>query len=321
MAGDLSSPNRFLQGQHVSDARALLLSVFTGKVLSKFDLAVKFAPLVQTDTPAQGSTKGVFYKVGHASGGYHSPGVELLGRSIPTTKIEIDADDILVSDFAVADLDAMLTNFNASEKFAGAAAHFLAKTLDKNILRMLILASRAAADGPFPGGNSITDASLINSGAIDGKAWIDAFREARIKFRETVNLPDEVALYAAVNARVFDAMRFATNSKGMYIFPQAAEAAMAPSTLAVEGITVHWTNNMPSGDESADTDVYGKYRGNWTNTKSIVWASEAVGVTQVMDITYETTRDVRRLEDFTVYKMMSGGGTVSPEMAMELKVA
>jgi hypothetical protein len=40
-----------------------------------------------------------------------------------------------------------------------------------------------------------------------------------------------------------------------------------------------------------------------------------------MDISLETERDVRRLEDFLVSKLFVGHGVLRPEMAVEFKSA
>jgi hypothetical protein len=40
-----------------------------------------------------------------------------------------------------------------------------------------------------------------------------------------------------------------------------------------------------------------------------------------MDIGFETMRDTRRLEDFTVAKMLCGHGTLRAECALEFKTS
>ncbi len=50
-------------------------------------------------------------------------------------------------------------------------------------------------------------------------------------------------------------------------------------------------------------------------------SAQAVSTVKLMDISMETERDVRRLEDFMVSKMFVGHGTMRPEMAIEFKTA
>jgi hypothetical protein len=52
-----------------------------------------------------------------------------------------------------------------------------------------------------------------------------------------------------------------------------------------------------------------------------MWCPQAVATVKLLDISLETERDVRRLEDFMVSKMFVGHGTMRPEMAIELKSA
>ena len=324
--GDPSSPVRFLQGQDLSDTRFLGLKVFGGEVLSAFDLAVTTLDkhFVQT---LMGATSAQFPKTWIASAEYHTPGVELLGTDIDTTEVTITPDDILVSHTAISDLDKMLSHFEVRSQFAETMGHALAKVFDKNVFRSLILSARTAADGPFPAGNVITDATLINAGAIDGKAWIDAIRQANIDLYNK-DVPEAMPRYAAVTMEVFDAMRYATDANGNYLIlnrdfgegPAVGIARRVPS-LRVHDTVVYPTRNLPNTNESADNTVYTKYRANYATTTGVMWCPMAVGTAKVMDISFENERDTRRLEDFLVAKMLVGHGTLRPECAVEFKTA
>ena len=52
-----------------------------------------------------------------------------------------------------------------------------------------------------------------------------------------------------------------------------------------------------------------------------MWCPQSVATVKLMDISLETERDVRRLEDFMVSKMFVGHGTMRPEMAVEFKTS
>ena len=325
--GDTSNPARFLYGQDSSDSRYLSLKVFGGEVLTAFDLATIFDSRTETRSIQRGAKSASFPKTWKATAEYHTPGTELLGNDIDTTEIVVTVDDILVSHFAVADLDAMLTHFEVRAPFAQTTGYSLAKVYDKNIARQLILASRTSADGPFPGGQNVTDSSLTNSGAIDGKAWIDAIRDANTKLFN-VDVPDEQPRYLAVNKDVFDAIKYSTDANGNYLVLnrdfgniQAGGVAGAGPALEIDGVTIFKTRNLPTTNETSDTTVYSKYRANYSTTTGILWTPMAIATVKLMDIGFETTRDTRRLEDFTVAKMFVGHGTLRPECAIEFKTS
>lgn len=323
--GDASSPARFLGGQVGVTNRELALDIFGGEVLSAFDLAVLTLDKHEVKT-LRNAKSAKFPKVWKASSEYHTPGVELLGTDIDTTEIVVTVDDILVSHFAVSDLDEMLSHFETRSKFAEAAGYELAKVYDKNVFRQIILAARTAADGPFPGGNVITDAGLTVSGAIDGKQWFDAIVEANETFHDN-DVPEGMPRYAAVPKRVFNAIKYATDANGNYLVVnrdfgvQAGGVAGRGEVLDIDGTSVHVSRNMPNTDESVDNTVYSKYRANYATTSGVIWCPMAVATAKVMDIGFESTRDTRRLEDFTVAKMLCGHGTLRPECAIELKTA
>lgn len=323
--GDASSPIRFGQGQDAVDTRAVFLKVYGGEVLSAFDLNVLTLDKHETKTLRKAKS-AQFPKTWKASSEYHTPGVELLGTDIDTTEVTITVDDILVSHVAIADLDEMLSHFEVRSKFADAMGYELAKVFDKNVFRSIILAARATADGPFPGGTVITDASLTNSGAIDGAAWIDAIREANESLFDK-DVPEHQTRYMAVNKRVFNAIKYAKDANGQYLLlnrdfgQQAGGVAGRGEVLDVDGVKVYASRNMPNTNESANTSVYAKYRANYSTTTGVLWTPMAVATAKVMDIGFETTRDTRRLEDFMVAKMLVGHGTLRPECAVEFKTA
>jgi hypothetical protein len=320
-----STPVRFLTDTGGVD-RNLALKVFSGEVLAAFDLNVLTLDKHETRT-LRGAKSAQFPKTWKASSEYHTPGLQLLGDEIDTTEVTITMDDILVSHFGISDLDQMLSHFEVRSKFADAAGYELAKVFDKNVFRSIILAARAAADVSFPAGNNVTDASLVNTGAIDGAAWIEAIRDANeALFGKDV--PDSEARYMAVNIAVFNAIKYAKDANGQYLLINrdfgnlgAGGVAGRGRVLDVDGVQVYPTRNLPTTNETADTSVYSKYRANYSTTTGVLWTPMAVGTVKAMDIGFETMRDTRRLEDFTVAKMLCGHGTLRPECAVEFKTS
>jgi hypothetical protein len=325
--GDVSNPTRFLGGQVGTTNRELALDIFGGEVLTAFDLAVQFPDKVFSRTISGGLRSARFPKVWKATAEYHTPGTEMLGNDIETSEITITVDDILVSHVAISDLDEILSHFDVRGQFTTELGRALARIFDKNTARALIKAARTAADGPFPGGNSIVDAACTNTGTIDGVAWINRIRKANLTFFDN-DIPEEQARYLAVNAAVFDAIKWAKDANGNYLILNrdfghggAGGLAKRAETMELDGVTIIKSRNLPKTDETADTSVYSKYRGNYATTTGIMWTPMAVGTLKLMDVSLETTRDTRRLEDFIVAKMLAGSGALRPECAYEIKTA
>lgn len=324
-----STPSRFLQGQAsgstLSDMRTLALDIFGGEVITAFEMALIFSNLVQGRTLTQGMRSARFPKIWKATAEYHTAGKELLGNEIETGEITITPDEILVAHTAIYDLDDMLTHFDVRSQFAMELGSALARVKDKNTVRSLILAARTAANGPFPGGTVITDAALVNSGAIDGKDWIDGIKAAnRALFN--LDVPEGQPRYMAVNWDVFDAIKYATDANGKYLVldrniigAQSAGFAGRDETLTIDGVTIYKTRNAPTTNETADTSVYSKYRANYSTTTGVLWTPMAVAQVQLKGVTLEKERDVRRLEDFMVASSLSGHGTLRPECAVEFR--
>ena len=322
--GDLSSPIRFGTGQDADD-RFLFLKVFGGEVLAAFDLNVQTLDKHTVRTLRSGKS-AQFPKTWKAVSEYHTPGTELLGTDIPTTEVVITIDDILVSHTAISDIDEMLSHFEVRGPFADAMGFELAKVYDKNVFRSIILAARKGADGPFPAGNVITDASLTDSGTIDGAAWIDAIKDGNLKLFNK-DVPESMPRWLAVNKEVFNGIKYAVDANGQHLVLnrdfgiQAGGVAGRGETMDIDGTTVHVTRYQPTRDETADTSVFAKYRANYLTTTGVIWCPMAVGSVKMMDIGFETERDVRRLEDFLLAKMLVGTGTLRPECAIEIKTA
>jgi hypothetical protein len=326
--GQDSNPARFGYGQSVSDDRSLFLKIFGGEVLTAFTEKVWTLDKHKTQNISNGKS-AQFPKTWKASSEYHTAGREMLGNDIDTTEVVVTVDGLLVSHTAIYDLDQKMAHFDVTSEFSAELGRELARAYDKNVMRSIILAARTAADGPFPAGNTVTDASLAASGTIDGKAWVDAIRQANIDMFNK-DVPEDMPRYMAVNANVFDAIKYARDANGQYLVlhreinptgSNAQAVAGRAQTMEIDGVTIGRLRTIPNTDESATATVYPKYRGNFSTTTGILWTPMAVGTVKLMDVAMETERDVRRQEDFMVAKMAVGSGTLRPECAVEFKTA
>ena len=327
--GDNSSPVRFGKGQsNPVDNRSLYLDLFGGEIITAFDNATVTLDKHTIKSLSGGAKSYRFPKTWKAEAEYHTPGQELLGNDFTTGELTINVDDILVSHYPIADLDRILSHFDMRSIISKEMGTALAKVFDKNVFRQLILAARDAGSSPFPGGESITDASLAaTNGVYDGIDWIDAIRDANIRLFNK-DVPEDMPRYLAVTTEVFDAIKYAKDANGQYLVlnrdfqaDSAGGISSRAETIKIDGVTIVKSRNIPATDESSTAGVYSKYRGDYSNTVGVMWCPQAVATVKLMDISMENERDVRRLEDFMVAKMFVGHGTMRPEMAIEFKTA
>ena len=327
MSAVASNPARFGDGQGAADSRTLFLKVFGGEVLTAFTEKVIMLDKHNVRTIASGKS-AQFPKTWKATAEYHAAGQEMMGNDIDTSEVTITVDGLLVAHTGIYDLDEKMAHFDVTGEFSAELGRALARAFDKNVMRQIILAARTAADGPFPAGNVITDTALTNSGTIDGKAWIDAIRAARIQLFNK-DVPEDMPHYMTVNANVFDAIKYAKDANGRYLAIhkelRQGETNGGVDTrgdvLEIEGVQIMRSRLLPSTNETADSSVYSKYRANYATTTGILWTPYAVGTCKLMDLAMETERDVRRQEDFMVAKMAVGHGVLRPECAVEFKTS
>ena len=327
--GDASSPVRFGKGASSPvDNRELWLSVFGGEVLTAFDSATVTLDKHFVKNLSGGAKSYRFPKTWLAASEFHTPGTELLGTDLSTSEQVITVDDILVSHYGIADLDRILSHFDMRSIISKEMGRALAKVFDQNVFRQIVLAANQAAASPFPGGTVVTDTALAaSSGVYSGIAYIDRIRKANIALFNK-DVPEDMPRYCAVSVEVFDSIKYAKDATNNYLVlnrdfshPGAGGVDNRAETMNIDGVTVVKSRNIPTANDTSNTAVYSKYRSNYTNTAMIMWCPQAVATVKLMDISLETERDVRRLEDFMVTKMLCGHGVLRPELAYVAKSA
>jgi hypothetical protein len=208
-------------------------------------------------------------------------------------------------------------------------------------MRQVILAARETMTSPFPSGKRIAtdDVSSLSGGFGDATLTttpnalgiIGAARAARLYLRSN-NVPDSLPVYAVVYPTYIDMLKWARLASGTssafygdLIFQSAQVAAGQGNTVAakaetvtIEGITFYPSNLIPNTDQTVDETVFSKYRADFSPTVGLIWSPMAVGTLELLGMTMEMERDVRRKETFIVASMAVGHGTLRNELAMEI---
>ncbi|HEY0623174.1 hypothetical protein [Sphingomonas sp.] len=320
-----STPNRPGQDQGTGDARALMLDLFGGEIISAFETATVLRDKHQTKTLSKGKSFK-FPAIWRAGGGYHTPGVELTGRQIKHTEITVDPDDALVSDVFVADIDELLNHFDVRAPYTKEMGEFLARHYDTNVLRTILKAARSGAlfTGDS-GGGAVVNASL----ATDGSALIDAVSAAK----EAMDGKDVPVNAQSVHAMFKPAQWYlmARTDKNLNRDTNGGGASIRSMTLTtIDEIAVHKSNlaNEVFGQDNTAGDyidaesekfIPSYYRAKFGTTVGAVWTPMAACSAIVRDVGFDIEPQPRKLGTLLIASLITGTRTLRSKCAVELR--
>jgi hypothetical protein len=320
--GDPSAPTRFgTDMRDTTDDTGLFLKVFGGEVFAAFErntvtLDRHFVKEIASGKSAQ------FPLTWRVNTEYVDPGQEMLGQDTEETENVITVDKLLVSHIGISDIDEAMSHFDIRQRYTRELGLAIGRTFDKNVMRSIILTSRNTdANGvnwsvptgsSFPAGDETTSAEVSGTlTATDGDQWWEAVRQMRIRMA-TNDVPENDPLYVVLPPAGFDALKWASVSNNFVLasrdFQGLGGAGNQDGVINVEGIQVMRSNLIPQTNESSDTSVFSKYRGDYSGVLGVGWHGDAVGTTKLIGMGVEMTRDTRRNEDFVVARMAAGHG-------------
>lgn len=315
-----ATPNRFgsinsgADGTFANDY-PLFLKVFSGEVLNSFDEKNVMMPLHVVRTIASGKT-AQFPVTGKATAGYHTPGAEIVGSAIPQNEVVINIDSQLLSSVFVANIDEAISHFDVRSEYTRLLGRSLAKAADQRLIRVGVLAARAAAT--VTGGNAGT---VINAGAtVETTASVlrGALFNAKMQM-DKKDVPEEDR-YALLRPEQFKVLAEDTTTLNRDWGGTGSLADGKPMKLA--GFTLLWSNNLPTqGVVSAVAGENNVYNGDFTNTVALCFQREAIGTVKLRDLVMESQYDIRRQGTLIVAKYQMGHGKLRPECAVEITKA
>lgn len=336
-AGDPSFPTRFgTDVADTSDETGLFLKIFGGETFAAFSETVLMMDKHFVREIASGKS-AQFPKTWKVSAGYHQAGVEMLGQDTDETERLISIDGLLVSHVAIYDLDDAMSHFEVRSRYTEELGRAIAREFDTNVMRAIVLTARdssilgggSATTSPFPSGQVITSSDVSGTLAATGVGaqWHEALRAMRIGAGGD-NVPDSEPLWVVLPYNTFDSVLYATAGDATdgtsYFLYQDRTLSLnqsgnpgVTSQLMQDGIAVLRTNLAPQSDDTANSNIKAKYRGNFSSTLAVGWGRDAVGTTKLIGMGMEQTRDVRRQEDFIVAKIAAGHGPLRNELAWE----
>jgi hypothetical protein len=332
----------------------LYLPIFGGEVLTRYNEHILATRFVKRQSIMSGNTAR-FPRLGGIGAERHGVGTKLLGLDAEQTEVTITLDERpLVSHFRLDDIDRAMAHFEVRSEMAMQAGQALAEAQDRYTYRLLINASRetpttvyGGGSSNFPGGgiDGAGTAEVVSGLTAPGTAWdetdvglfltgldniVQRWDEIRVPFANRHVVIDVAAWHAMKNwgsprtptdlnnARTpfFQANdgTYGNQANPGQFIPQMVDFN---TPLQYNGLMIWRSNLLPNGNDLSNDDE-AKYQGDFTLTRGIAFQMDAVAVATLMDIQTEAGRMIEHQDWLFVTKMLSGGGTLRPEAAVEI---
>lgn len=309
-----STPSRLGANNLGGDKLNLFLKVFGGEVLTTFREKTVALNRHVVRTISSGKS-AQFPATGQATASYHTPGAELTGQDIKHSERVITIDDMLVADAFVAEIDEAMNHYEVRGEYSYQLGAALAKTFDKNVLRVMGIAARTGAT--ITGGNG---GSTINDADADTAAdsLAGSIFDAATKLDEK-DVPDSDRFCFVKPATYY--MLVQSSSKAIHKDYGGEGSYAAGQIIRIAGIPIVPTNNLPDADESADATIDADYRDDFSTTVALVTHRSAAGTVKLRDLSVRADYDPRRLGTLMVAKYLMGHGVLRPESAVEIRTS
>jgi hypothetical protein len=293
---------------------AMFLKVFSGEVLTAFETAsvTRDKHFVRTIPSGKSASFPATWKV---TGGYHTPGTEIVGQTSNVAERVITIDDLLLSSVFIPNIDEAKNHFDYRSTYSNECGVFLGTNWDKNILQVGLLAARASATvtGAF-GGSSLTSAgTLYKTSAVDLVAGITAAAQTmdekdvpQGQRRFTYVRPAQYYLLAATPSTLLVNRDYVAGNGDL----SKAQVGEVAGTMLVK------TNNLPNSNIASGPVAY---QGDFSKTAFLTMTEAAVGTLKLLDLQSEMEYDMRRQGTLIVAKYLMGHGILRPECSVEGK--
>lgn len=306
------------QVNSAGDANALFLKVFSGEVLSTFARENQMLGMSTVRTISNGKS-AQFPVTGTVSASYHTAGNEITGQAIKHNEKVINIDDMLIADAFVAEIEELKNHYDVRSIYSKEMGTALANTVDKHLLSLAILASRASAN--ISGGNAGTEITDADANT-NATSLISSVFEAIQKLDENniptsgrvcVVAPDQYYQLANVDKLVNRDFSSDNGDFGKGTVLSIGGVPIVKSNTAVEVFGTDLSASI-SGTNNA-------YNGNFSNTYAVVMHSSAIGTVKLKDLVMESNYDPRRIGTLMTARMALGHGILRPESAVSIKTA
>ena len=316
-----TSQSRSGQNNATGDDRLLFEKRMETDVLRFFQATCIGKGLVFNKSISHGKS-AAFPVVGNATAQYHTAGALLEGNTIKATEREITIDDLLTAFAYIPDIDDAMVHYDANSAYNESIGRALAKRYDQDLFRMVAKAAliENSTDAGAAGLKAFADdiyTTSVSFDAVDdekdGKKVFAKITEAIAQWKEkdivgepNIVLPP-VSYYALLNNPA--------NTGLTWVNDEFAQSGKVPLIL---GHRVHMSPHVPQQDESANTDLKAKYRGDFSNVAGLIFAKEAIGALELLGLSMRSDYIPTRLSTLVVGKMAVGFGILNHSAAIAL---
>jgi len=309
--------SRLGQSNLAGDVNALFLKVWSGEVLATFMRENQMLNMTQV-RQIQSGKSAQFPVIGTTTASYHSVGEEIVGSSVRHVEKTINIDDLLISSAFLANIDEAKNHYDVRSIYTSEMGRALANTVDKNLLQLAVLASRASAN--YTGGKAglqITDAdSDTNATSLIGSIFdaAKALDEADVPSQDRFCVVKPAIYYKLVQDDKILNRDFG-GQNGVY---------SDGTVIKVAGINIVKSNTAVDAfadNSAAVSGANNTYNVNAATVTAVVFHKSAIGTVKLMDLAMESEYDIRRQGTLMVGKMALGSGILRPESAVSIKTA
>jgi hypothetical protein len=297
------------------DPRELNMDLFGGEVITAFEQKTIMRDKHQTKSLSKGKSFK-FPAIWKATGGYHTPGVEITGDQIPHTEISVEPDDKLVSSVFIADIDELLNHYDVRAPYTTELGEFLARHYDSNVMRTILLAARGGAlFSGDTGGTGLQDAAF----ATDAVKLIDGFSLAKQAMDEKDVPIDSQPVYGLLKPAQW--YMVARSDKNLNRDTNGSVASIRKMELTtIDDITILKSNLTPFGaDDSTNAAIPAPYRAKFGTTVGAVWTPYAACSAIVQDVGFQIVDQPEKQGTLLISRMMVGTRKLRTKCAVELR--
>ena len=303
------------QANAAGDALALFYQKFTGEVMTTF--GTKNIMLAKTRVRnIKNGKSAAFAATGVVAASYHVPGTEIDGQTTKAAERIINIDSLLVAPVFVANIDEAMAEYEVRSIYSTESGIALADRMDEQLLRVVVLAARAASTiTSGNGGTVITDADAdVNGASLAASiyAMAQAFDEKNVPEGDMRNVAVKPAQYYLMAQNTDLINKDWTGGNG----------DLAKGTIEmVGGFRVEKTNHVPVANYAGVAGENNTYNGTFNTTIAAAWCKPAVGTVKLLDLAVESEYSVRHQGTLIVSKYAVGHGILRPECAGEIKLS
>ena len=305
--------SRLGQQNGAGDAEAIFLEEFSGLVLAKFDTMQQTVGR-QVVRPIKQGNSAQFPLVWSTEAAFHTPGAEILGQVIKHNKKTISIEDLLYSDAFIDVLDEAMNHYEVKSQYAHQIAESLANARDKNSFRAVFTGAAASHLIDTSGDNDGT--ALQSAGMSTVAATLKAAVYDAAQTLDEKNIPTSER-YAAMLPLAW----YLLLEDGEFIHRDyAGQGSKATATMPfASDLQVIKSNNIPTANDSANTDVPSVLRDDFRECIGVVWHKTGIATVQLLGLRTSADWDVRRQGTLLIGSFAIGQDYIRPEACISLE--